>query len=528
MNEIQESYNNLPYISSAFSETSPARLEALASFLSLTPSPSKTAKVLEIGCSYGGNLFPFAIANPQAKVLGIDLSEVQINKAKELAEQMRVDNIKFMAKDICDFTDADVSDYGKFDYIICHGVYSWVPDVVKDAILKTIKRFLSPNGVAYVSYNVYPGWKIKDTIRDFLMFGTKDIKGEAAKVAKAREILKTLGEYAKFYKTGDNGLSTILINHNALEYYAEGTLKTDDSYIMHEYLDVFNNPVYFKDFAENLDKNGLMYLSEVSLNDVFESNLGLEKFDKFIDSNFKSRVEKEQALDFLTGKIFRASLIVHKELLGENFQVDIGMEELCKLHISVGFTKEDDRYKSIRGSFMKPQYNWLYQVFTDVYPASINFADVAALLKDDESAVKSAYLGFMEILAANCAKLTTYERPKVVYEAGKSRIKERVRGYFEYFSATDEPVIKIADELNVPANFSQFDAFIALKFNGENSLENIVKQTVKFAKERNLEFAGKNGATIKTISKNEYQKAAEDYVKDLELKLSDGGFLENF
>ena len=89
-------------------------------------------------------------------------------------------------------------------------------------------------------------------------------------------------------------------------------------------------------------------------------------------------------------------------------------------------------------------------------------------------------------------------------------------------------MIKIADELNVPANFSQFDAFIALKFNGENSLENIVKQTVKFARERNLEFAGKNGEAIKTASKNEYQKAAEEYVKDLELKLSDGGFLENF
>ena len=66
-------------------------------------------------------------------------------------------------------------------------------------------------------------------------------------------------------------------------------------------------------------------------------------------------------------------------------------------------------------------------------------------------------------------------------------------------------MIKISDELNVSANFSQFDAFIALKFNGENSLENIAKQTAKFAQERKLEFAVKNGA-IKTASKNEYQK----------------------
>ncbi len=526
MNDIQKSYDELPYISAAFAETSPARLEALASFLSLTPPPSKTAKVLEIGCSYGGNLFPFAIANPQAKVLGIDLSEVQINKAKELAEQMCVDNIEFKAKDICNFTDADVSDYGKFDYIICHGVYSWVPDVVKDAILKTIKRFLSPNGVAYVSYNVYPGWKIKDTIRDFLMFGTKGIKGEAAKVAKARELLKVLGEYAKFCQK-DGNVSQIFVNYDSLKFHIDHILSTNDSYIAHEYLEVFNYPIYFKDFAENLEKNNLTYLAEVGLEDVFQSNLGIDEFDTYIDANFSSRIEKEQTLDFLTNKVFRRSMIVHKELIPNDLNVNIGADELCKLHISAGFNKEKDRYKNISNALMKPEYDWLYQVFTDVYPASINFADVAALLKDDENAVKSAYFGFMEILAADCAKLTTYERPKIVYETGKSRLKERARGYFEYFSAADEPVIKFADELNVPANFSQFDAFIALKFNGENSFENIVKQTVKFARERNLEFAGKNGA-IKTASKNEYQKAAEDYVKDLELKLSDGGFLENF
>ena len=233
-------------------------------------------------------------------------------------------------------------------------------------------------------------------------------------------------------------------------------------------------------------------------------------------------------LDFLTNRVFRCTMIVHKELIPNDFSVNIGADELCKLHISAGFNKEKDGYVNTQSAPMKSEYAWLYQVFNDVYPASVNFADVAALLKDDENAVKSAYFGFMEILAADCAKLTTYERPKIIYEAGKSRLKERVRGYFEYFCTANEPVIKIADELNVPANFSQFDAFIALKFNGENSLENIVKQTVKFARERNLEFTGKNGATIKTVSKNEYQKAAEDYVKDLEVKLSDGGFLENF
>lgn len=372
MNDIQKSYDELPYISAAFAETSPARLEALASFLSLTPPPSKTAKVLEIGCSYGGNLFPFAIANPQAKVLGIDLSEVQINKAKELAAQMRVDNIEFRAKDICDFTDADVRDYGEFDYIICHGVYSWVPDIVKDAILKTIKRFLSPNGVAYVSYNVYPGWKIKDTIRDCLIFGTKDIKGETAKVAKARELLKVLGEYAKFCQK-DGNVSQIFLNYESLKFHIDHILTTGDSYIAHEYLEVFNDPIYFKDFAADLDKNGLTYLAEVGLEDVFQSNLGIDEFDAYIDANFSSRIEKEQMLDFLTNRVFRRSMIVHKELIPNDFSVNIGADELCKLHISAGFEKTKDGYVNINGAPMKPQYDWLYQVFNDVYPAKHKF-----------------------------------------------------------------------------------------------------------------------------------------------------------
>ena len=526
MNDIQKSYDELPYISAAFPETSPARLEALASFLSLTPPPSKTAKVLEIGCSYGGNLFPFAIANPQAKVLGIDLSEVQINKAKELAAQMRVDNIEFKAKDICDFTDADVRDYGKFDYIICHGVYSWVPDVVKDAILKTIKRFLSPNGVAYVSYNVYPGWKIKDTIRDFLIFGTKGIEDRTTKVAKAREHLRALGEYAKFCKT-DGQVSKILIDYDALEFHIEEILKMGDSYIMHEYLEVFNNPIYFKDFATHLDQNGLAYLTEVSLDDVFRSNLGLEQFDNYIDSNFGSRIDREQALDFLTGKIFRASLIVNKEIIGDNFHVDIGVDELCKLNLSADFAKEGEIYKNVRKGVMKPEYNWLYEVFNDVFPASINFADVAALLKEDENAVRAGYFGFMEILASNCAKITTYERPKISYEKGKSQLKERVRGYFEYFSTANEPVIFMADTLNVNIQLSKFDAFTALKFDGKNSFEDIAKQTIKFVQERNLEFSI-NDKVVKVGNKSELKKATEDYVKLIALKLEYGDFLENF
>ncbi|QCD53239.1 class I SAM-dependent methyltransferase [Campylobacter sp. RM16192] len=531
MKEIQDSYDNLPYFSMAFPECSPTRIEAIASFLSFNPPSSKEAKVLEIGCSYGGNLFPFAIANPDAKVVGIDLSEVQINKAKELAKQMRVDNIKFIQKDICELNDEDVKEFGKFDYIICHGVYSWVPDFVKEAILKTIKKLLSPNGIAYISYNVYPGWKIKDIIRDFLMFGTKELEneGEIIRANKAKELLSVFKEYMKFCTK--DGIKADFMNAKLLLEHIEGIEKIkSDSYIVHEYLEIFNDPIYFKDFAKRLDDEGLAYLSDVNLDDVFKADLGLEGFDEYINANFTNRIDKEQAIDFFTNRVFRQSLITHKELIDEDFHVDIGVEELSRIYLAAGFSKDKDgHYVNSKNQQMKPNYNWLYQVFSDVYPASINFAQVAALLGDDENAIKSAYMGFMEILAASCALLSTYEKQKVVYKAGKSRLKERVVGYFEYFSMTNEPVIMPADAFNGALNLSNFDAFIALKFNGKNSTEDIIKQTAKFAQERGLNFTlTSDNSVVKTQTKKEFDKAVSDYVKDLERKLTQAHMFEIF
>ena len=294
---------------------------------------------------------------------------------------------------------------------------------------------------------------------------------------------------------------------------------------MHEYLEIFNTPIYFSDFAKSLEDNGLAYIAEVDLSDVFQSELGVAEFDEFINENFENRTEKEQMLDFFANKMFRRSMITHKEQIGENFNVDIGTNELYKLHLSAEFNQEDEVYTNLNHVEMKSNYNWLYQVFSDVYPASINFFDVAAPLKSDENAVTSAFYGFMEILAANCAKLTTYERPKIAYEAGKTRLKQNLRGYFEYFSAETKPVIKMADTLNMAVDLTPFDAFIALKFDGKNSLEDITKQATKFAKEKNLAIFS-NGKTAKLNGKNDSKKSVQSYINDLEIKLCDGEFFE--
>ena len=188
--KIEKSYDELTYKSIAFAQSSPYRLEACATLLGITPPPCENARVLEIGCSFGGNLIPFAVNNKNAKVVGIDLSGEQIRRGQEIVKEMGLTNLDLIHGDICEF-----KSYEKFDYIIAHGVFSWVPDFVKEAILKVVRENLSANGVAFISYNVYPGWKVKDIIRDIMLLAAKDKETMQDKLKAAKEALLVYKEY---------------------------------------------------------------------------------------------------------------------------------------------------------------------------------------------------------------------------------------------------------------------------------------------------------------------------------------------
>ena len=113
----------MPYGASARPSTHPDRLATIATLFGATPPPVAEASVLELGCARGGNLIPMAVAAPDAHFVGIDLSGRQVDDAREVASKLNLTNIDLRHASILD---VDAS-YGEFDYIICHGVYAWVP-----------------------------------------------------------------------------------------------------------------------------------------------------------------------------------------------------------------------------------------------------------------------------------------------------------------------------------------------------------------------------------------------------------------
>lgn len=297
---ISDTYDETPYTSNAFAQTAPGHLRSLAHLYGLESTPLEKARVLELGCAAGGNLIPFAVAHPEAELIGVDLSPEQIGAGQKIVQQLGLRNLDLRALSI---TDIDAS-LGKFDYIVCHGVFSWVPPFVREAILRVCRENLTPNGIVYISYNTYPGWKASDVLRDAMQLNTFGATTAAEKLKKARDMLGLM----------EFGLSPNNPMRDALRQAAHTLNQHPDHYLFHEYLEAVNTPCYFLEFVANIQQAGLTYLCDAQPEGSFPSNYGTATA-AMLDSLSANadRAMREQYLDFAVGRQFRQSLLVHAE-----------------------------------------------------------------------------------------------------------------------------------------------------------------------------------------------------------------------
>ena len=295
------SYDEVPYESNPFPQTHPDRLATLATLFGVKAAPVQAARVLELGCASGGNLIPHAVVYPDAHFVGVDLSSRQIQEGQAEIEALGLKNVDLRTASI---TDIDAS-HGKYDYIICHGVYSWVPDEVQDHILQICSRNLSPNGVAYISYNTYPGWHMRGMIRDMMRYHVKQFSEPQMQVNQARALLNFLSENAP---TGGQDPYAFMLK-NELELLR----RQKDSYLYHDHLEEVNDPVYFHQFIERADAHGLQYLAEAEFSSMLASNFP-QKVGETLRMIAPGIIRTEQYMDFLRNRTFRQTLLVHKEV----------------------------------------------------------------------------------------------------------------------------------------------------------------------------------------------------------------------
>lgn len=295
------SYDQLPYTSNAFAQTHPDRLNVIGRLFGMNPALPSRSRVLEIGCASGGNLLPMAMQMPDATFVGIDLSARQVEEGKAILAQTGVTNVELRQHDIMN-VDAT---FGQFDYIIAHGVFSWIPRAVQEKIFAICTERLAPQGIAYISYNTYPGWHMRGMVRDMMVYHAQRFSELSVKVPQARALLGFLSENVPT-ENSPYGLM--------LKQEVETLRRSPDSYLAHEFLEEHNEPLYFHQFAERAMAHGLQYLGEAEFHTMLASNFPKKVADT-LNAIAPEIIPMEQYMDFLRNRVFRQSLLVRNDVV---------------------------------------------------------------------------------------------------------------------------------------------------------------------------------------------------------------------
>ncbi len=319
-----DAYDEVPYESFTYPATHPYHIGAVARLFGLTPPDFTKAKVLELGCASGGNLFSLAGAYPKARFTGIDLSGEQIALANRHKKTLGLKNIEFEQKDIMAF---DLNAHREsYDYIICHGVLSWVPAAVQDKIMELCGACLSPDGVALISYNTLPGWNAVRSLREMMLYHTARFTNPAEKVSQARALLDFLIENVPEGRAGYRAV---------IEEERKMLKGTNDSYLYHDHLETNNRQFYFHEFAELANARGLAYVGDSNVNTMFLGNLPAQAARQL--QAVDNIVRQEQYMDFISNRRFRMSIVCKNAAkLNRNLQ----KEQILDFHLTANMTPE--------------------------------------------------------------------------------------------------------------------------------------------------------------------------------------------
>lgn len=292
----QVRYEEVSYRTGAFPQTHPARLGAIARLFGLPAALPAQARVLELGCGCGLNLLPLAALLPGAQFVGMDLAAGEIAYGRQLAAAAGLTNVRLEAADVRKFA----PEPGSYDYIIAHGVFSHVPDEAKAAILALCARALTPQGVAYISYNTYPGWKAREALRDLLHLRLRGVEGPAARLAAARATLA-------FLRTSLAEVTAPAAV--ALRALATDMEQKDPVVFFHDELEPFNDPCYLMQFVEWAEEHGLRYLGDAHFATMFPPPLSRDALAA-LATLAPAQVQAEQMLDYVCSRTFRSTLLV--------------------------------------------------------------------------------------------------------------------------------------------------------------------------------------------------------------------------
>ena len=521
-NDVQQTiYSELGYKSMPFPYTTPATLEAYGALVGVSAPNPKTARVLELGATYGGNIISQALFNPDATFVGIELSQEQVEKGNEVIANAGLTNVSLIQSDIASIG----SEIGTFDYIIAHGVYSWVDDGVKDALLRLIDEHLVEDGIAYVSYNTYPGWHTMEEVRQLMMFSNRDKAqfNHKEKVLHGKTIGSIVGSQILKYDNLKERNSKFL---GALR----SIMQKDEYYVGHDHLEPNNDPVYFYQFNDHLGAHNLTYLCDADLTLSMVRSFDADIADTLDKLALNDHVAQEQYLDFMLDTTFRKSIIC-KAKHAESVTYDMGNPELVNsvpmrtiinnFTYTILFNEEalsmfeNDIVRDTFQSIIKDggQFNMIEAL------AIVKAANDAAKGDDAslDAAVNALYVAMAEHIVRGGLRFLKHPHPKAYYMEGQSFVPARFTKFVKALVESGTDIMYGATSENEAVeNLSDEDLMFMEILNKPKA-----KSTIVNAIKKNI-FGGAQAGQAKNQT-----AMAEAFYAELTKRIETLGYLEN-
>jgi len=468
-------------------QSHPDRLATIARLFGIEAPAVKSARVLEIGCANAGNLIPAAYSLPGASFVGVDDSSKQIEQGQAIAKTLGLKNIELHVAENFEVK----ADMGEFDYIIVHGLFSWVGKDTQEKILDVCNKHLKPNGVAYVSYNTYPGWHFRGMIRDMMLYHAGAIENTNMRATQARALLDFL---AQSVPTENNAYGLLLRNELAF------LSSQPDAYLLQDLMSEANEPFYFHQFVDRAQEHGLQYLGESEFSSMLTSN-----FPRSVDETLRristEIVRTEQYMDFVRNRTFRQTLlcktdrVINRNLSWQsvaNFLIASPLKPQNG-EINVQSTQPETFAlpNGIAITTPQPLLKAAFLHLSEIWPQAVSFDELLSksiarlsdvVVQDGQIAEAQKQLLGSDLLtayAANAVVLRTEEAPFVTHVTERPKASELAR-----LQAPNQDFI--TNQLNETIAVDAFSKHLLHLMNGKRDHTQILDELVELVRKGQL------------------------------------------
>ena len=265
----------------------------------------------DLGCGNGVSAVAFAQMFPSGTFTGVDFNDQHIEAASALAAGAKLTNASFVR---ADFNALEPLDLGPFDFVVLHGVWSWVDPEARNAIREFLAKKVKPGGIVYVSYDTMPGWAALAPIRDLMLQHTRHlVTNPETKAQAGLDFLR----YLRDRKAG------FFVDNPPLSAFLDEIAGQDIRYVAHEFFGAAVKPYYFQQVSTEMRSAALHFAGSAMPYMNFIDLAVPQEFRELLQKS-ASRLDFEQNGDYIRNQRFRKDVYVRGEAsLDERAQTQI-------------------------------------------------------------------------------------------------------------------------------------------------------------------------------------------------------------